>query len=149
MRMPPQIARLVLVALGIGASYAIARVALRPKSFGEYGHFRGAAIEEIASRQRAFAGANSCSQCHADVAAYLAKGPHAPISCEACHGPALAHTAAPRSIALPKHTDALCLRCHEDSPTKPTWLNQVAPTDHYSDGRCAACHRPHQPSDMQ
>ena len=41
--MPPQIVRLVLLTLLIIASYGVARMFLKPDSFGEFGHYRGAA----------------------------------------------------------------------------------------------------------
>jgi hypothetical protein len=39
-----------------------------PPSFGQYGHYRGAAIGEIAARPVKFAGHDSCEACHSDVA---------------------------------------------------------------------------------
>ena len=38
-----------------------------PKSFGQYGHYRGAAIGEIAARPVKFAGHETCETCHTDV----------------------------------------------------------------------------------
>ena len=35
-----------------------------PKSFGEYGHYRGAAIGEIAARPLHYAGHETCETCH-------------------------------------------------------------------------------------
>ena len=35
-----------------------------PKSFGQYGHYRGAAISEIAARPVKFAGHQTCETCH-------------------------------------------------------------------------------------
>ena len=57
-----------------------------PKSFGEYGHYRGAAITDIASHPIKFAGHQACEQCHTDEAAAKSKGAHAHVNCEACHG---------------------------------------------------------------
>jgi hypothetical protein len=57
-----------------------------PKSFGEYGHYRGAAITDIANHPIKFAGHQACEQCHTDIADTKTKGAHAHVNCEACHG---------------------------------------------------------------
>ncbi|HVU34209.1 MAG TPA: cytochrome c3 family protein [Opitutaceae bacterium] len=145
--LPPQILRLVLLAVGIVATYSVGRLLLTPKSFGEYGHYRGAALHELADRPRNFAGAKACDECHSDLRDKLAKAPHRGISCESCHGPANAHAANP-DLALPKLTDAACLRCHLANPARPAWLKQIQPSKHYSgDDGCVGCHLPHQPND--
>ena len=38
-----------------------------PKSFGQYGHYRGDAITEIAAHPVQFAGHEACETCHTDV----------------------------------------------------------------------------------
>jgi hypothetical protein len=57
-----------------------------PKSFGQYGHYRGAAIGDLAAHPAKFAGHEACETCHSDVADTHAKGAHAHVNCEACHG---------------------------------------------------------------
>ncbi len=49
-KMPPQVFRIFLLAVGIVGSYLIARYFLTPASFGEYGWYRGAALAEVATR---------------------------------------------------------------------------------------------------
>ena len=143
-RLPPQILRLVLLTLGIVGTYLIGRTLLVPDSFGEYGWYRGAALEEIASRTPVFAGKKACEECHADVSQKLAKLEHKTLSCEACHGAnrehALNHDVVPAKVA-----GSLCLRCHEANPSRPAWLKQIVVKDHYGD-KCTDCHLPHQPS---
>ena len=41
-------------------AFVILRAAVVPRSFGQYGHYRGAAIGEIASRPVALAGHEAC-----------------------------------------------------------------------------------------
>ena len=43
-KMPPQLLRIFLLAVGIVATYTIARYFLTPPSFREYGWYRGAAL---------------------------------------------------------------------------------------------------------
>jgi hypothetical protein len=57
-----------------------------PKSFGQYGHYRGAALTDLAAHPAKFAGHESCETCHSDIADTHAKGAHAHVNCEACHG---------------------------------------------------------------
>jgi hypothetical protein len=56
-----------------------------PKSFGQYGHYRGAAMGDIAAHPVKFAGHDKCETCHSDIADTHAKGAHAHVNCEACH----------------------------------------------------------------
>ena len=46
-KLPPQIVRLVLLTVGIVGSYLVARYFLTPSSFGQYGFYRGQALEEV------------------------------------------------------------------------------------------------------
>jgi predicted CXXCH cytochrome family protein len=145
-RLPPQILRLVLLAIVIGATYAVARVALTPRSFGRYGHYRGAALEEIAAREPTFAGAKACDECHGDEAGVLAKYEHRGISCESCHGPARAHADNP-DLDLAKTDNARCIRCHAEAAARPAWLKQIKVADHFTGDRCVECHIPHRPKE--
>ena len=148
MRTPPQIVRLVLLTLGIVGSYGAARKLLVPKTFGEYGWFRGAALEEIATRTPVFSGTRSCDECHSEILQKLAKSEHKTLACEACHGPSRAHAGDP-DVEPPrvKFADSDCLHCHQSSPSRPLWFKQVDPLEHYRDDRCTGCHLPHQPKE--
>lgn len=143
--MPPQILRLVLLTLVIVSSYGVLRVFLTPKSFGQYGHYRGAALAERAALDPVFAGAKACAECHDDIITVQDKGTHRHISCETCHGPALAHTHNPdlKLVAIPP---ARCLRCHLSDPARPAAQKQIVPEDHYGDN-CLECHLPHNPKE--
>jgi hypothetical protein len=123
----------------------IARGLLVPHSFGRYGHFRGDAMREIAARPVSFAGHQTCETCHSEVLDVKAKGKHARVGCESCHGP-LANHADDLSITPQKLDVAvLCVRCHEASTAKPKWFPQVASEDHSSGVPCDTCHQPHTP----
>jgi hypothetical protein len=66
--------------------FLVVRHFVVPKSFGQYGHYRGAAMGEIAAHPAKFAGHETCEGCHSDVADKKAKGKHAHVDCEVCHG---------------------------------------------------------------
>lgn len=143
-RIPPQLIRLLLVTLLIGATYVLARSWLTPATFGQHGHYRGAALEEAAVRQPVFAGAKACDECHSDTFELLAKDRHRSISCESCHGPSRTHAADP-DIGTAKLSNAGCLRCHAEDPARPLRQPQIDAIDHFRGDRCIECHLPHQP----
>ena len=57
--------------------FLLLRGFLVPRSFGQYGHYRGEAIAEIAARTPHFAGHQTCETCHADVLEKKKDGRHA------------------------------------------------------------------------
>ena len=57
-----------------------------PRTFGQFGHYRAAAMGDVAAHPMKFAGHETCETCHSDVADVKAKGRHAHVTCEACHG---------------------------------------------------------------
>ena len=67
--------------------FLVVRHFVVPKTFGEYGHYRAAAIGEIAAHPIHFAGHETCETCHADILDVKKAGKHAGVNCEACHGP--------------------------------------------------------------
>jgi len=141
--------------------FLVVRHFIVPKSFGEYGHYRGAAIGEIAARPVKFAGHETCEACHSDVADKKKTGKHAHVNCEACHGALAGHVnhmmgtdsqlptqvAADPSLEKPvlPDTAVLCARCHMASAAKPKDFPQVDPANHYPGSPCKTCHQPHSP----
>jgi len=103
-----------------------------------------------------FAGAETCLDCHDDMAAELLQTVHGQLSdyqypglaigCEACHGPGAAHAESedPEDIFLPTAemgndgTD-LCLDCHKTGHT----LNWEMSAHAESDVSCLSCHKLH------
>lgn len=118
-----------------------------PKTFGEYGHYRGAALTDIAAHPVRFAGHQACEDCHSDVVATKTQGKHAHVNCEACHGPLANHANDPSSVTptLPD-TAVLCARCHAASAAKPKDFPQVDPAEHSGGMPCKTCHNPHNPA---
>lgn len=117
-----------------------------PKSFGQYGHYRGAAIAEIAARPVHFAGHDTCETCHADVATAKSGGKHLTVNCEACHGALANHANDPASVQPAKlDTATLCIRCHAASAARPKTFPQIT-EDHSGGLPCETCHKPHSPA---
>jgi len=126
--------------------FLVLRAIFVPKSFGQYGHYRGAALAEIAAKPILFAGHGACESCHTDVYEVKSKGVHAPVDCEACHGPLAKHADDPTALQPPKMDVAvLCVRCHEASLAKPQSFPQVKSEEHSGGVVCNTCHQPHSP----
>ena len=147
LKMPPQVLRIVLLAVGIVGSYLVARYLLTPASFRQYGWYRGEALVELRERDPVFAGRKACEECHADHCAKLAKGAHQGLSCEGCHGPGQLHADNP-DIKIDRSSYGACLRCHEANPSRPKWHKQIVSKSHYTGSKCTECHVPHSPSDV-
>jgi len=128
------------------AVFLVIRHFVVPKSFGEYGHYRGDSIGEIADHPIHFAGHDTCEMCHADIAEMKKAGKHTSVNCEACHG-SLANHANDPSITPPKlDTAVLCVRCHAASAAKPKGFPQVDAEQHAGGIACETCHKPHSPA---
>lgn len=127
--------------------FLVVRHYIVPKSFGEYGHYRGAAMGEIAARPVHFAGHQACEACHTDVLDVKKNGKHAHVNCEACHGPLAKHADDPASVTPAKlDTAVLCVRCHSASAARPKGFPQVAAAEHSNGLPCETCHNPHSPA---
>ncbi len=138
--------RVALVfAVGVVA-FVLVRGVLVPRSFGEYGHYRGNAIAEIAAQHVVFAGHQTCETCHSDVSAVKNHGKHAGVNCEACHGALANHADDPGTIQPPKlDTAVLCVRCHAVNGAKPEGFPQIVAAEHSGGLPCETCHQPHSP----
>jgi hypothetical protein len=102
-----------------------------PKSFGEFGHYRGDALAELSSKPIHYAGHQACELCHPDEAGLKKTGKHAGVNCESCHGPLAKHAEDPTSLVpeLP-NTTVLCPRCHEANIAKPSAAQPAARSQH-------------------
>src|SRR5271165_3247307 len=82
-----------LFAVGLIAFIAI-RAAVIPKSFGQYGPYRGKALTEITARPLSYAGHEVCEGCHSENIAKPASFPQVNAQehssrqpCNTCHKP--------------------------------------------------------------
>jgi hypothetical protein len=136
---------LLLFAAGLLAFVGL-KALLVPKGFGLYGHYRAGALDDNRARPVSYAGRAACGDCHDDKPAALAKGKHAHVGCESCHGALAVHAQDPEALkpALPA-VPALCLRCHQKAAGRPASFPQIDPADHAGENRCTECHSPHDP----
>jgi hypothetical protein len=135
----------VLMAVAL-VGFVILRALVVPHSFGQYGHYRGAAVAEAAARPIAYAGHEVCEGCHVDVVDQKKLGKHVVLHCETCHGPLANHADDPTSVKPSKPDVAvLCTSCHEANAAKPKGFPQVITADHAGGIVCDTCHQPHHP----
>jgi hypothetical protein len=143
-RVPQQVTRLLLVFSLAAVVFFIVRSLLVPPTFGEFGHYRGAAVDDIALQPIKYAGGDSCVACHQEVVTQQYKGPHQTVACESCHGPAAAHVAsgvAGNTVVPLERT--YCPWCHTYDAARPTGFPQIDPAVHNPDLPCSGCHDSH------
>jgi len=145
-KIPDQIKRLLIPVVAIIAGFIVMRNLLVPSDFGKYGHYRASAIKEIISQEIKYSGHLICGDCHDDVAEERDKSYHKMVECEACHGPAAAHTEDPdgNQLAAPVGR-GYCPLCHEYLPSRPTGFPQIVSESHNPMKACISCHDPHDP----
>lgn len=146
-RIPQQVTRLVVVfAIGI-AAFIAARKTLVPKTFGDLGHYRAAALTDITALERKYAGREECVTCHEEEVATHSRARHQTVACETCHGPAAEHIASGGDVKpiVPRERD-FCPRCHGYDLARPTGFPQIDPVTHNPVKPCVECHKPHEPA---
>ncbi|MBI4700890.1 MAG: hypothetical protein HY744_06955 [Deltaproteobacteria bacterium] len=151
--------RLVLVLLLLGAGALVARAALVPRSYGQFGFYRGEAAREAMAPLPLHRQQQICAGCHADQVRRHDKDVHGGVECEACHGPGADHVESfarhglfrPPEIFVPK-TKGPCLWCHRRLGARPSSFPQIDPGEHYGflgvqdeATGCMRCHDPHEP----
>jgi hypothetical protein len=169
--MPQQVRRL-LIAFAIFISlFLVLRYLMVPKSFGEFGHYRGLSLEDNAAKPMNYAGTAACTRCHSDIASEKNKGRHAGLACEGCHGPGYKHATFADTVPHAKLPDSLmlvkpdgrqdCALCHEMNRARTkikfdtvnySVIHMIKAKEHNltSKGdttvlRCIECHNPHDP----
>jgi hypothetical protein len=146
-RVPQQVTRLLVLFVFFAVALVVARHYLVPPTFGDIGHYRAAAVPQIAARPIKYAGREACADCHEDVIEVHSRGRHQFVGCEACHGPAAAHAANPTEVKprVPRERD-FCPRCHGYDPSRPTGFPQIEAVSHNPGNACVTCHNPHAPA---
>lgn len=143
--MPQQVVRLGIVFALLISALVSARLFLVPKTFGEVGHYRAAAVDDVIATKVKFAGREACAMCHPEVAAKNQDGRHHDVGCEVCHGAAQMHVDNPeKRPAIPRQRKA-CTLCHAYDAGRPTGFAQIDPATHNPAKTCMSCHNPHAP----
>lgn len=109
--------KLIIAMIVVGVGGFFAKKALTPETMGQYGHYRGADIEDQKAVPVRFGTNESCFQCHKPIRRIHKSGVHQTVSCEICHGPYGNHIKDGVKVGvLPvkqgEDINQLCLRCH-------------------------------------
>jgi hypothetical protein len=143
---PEQVKRLVVLLVIVVAVFIPVRNRLVPETFGDHGHYRAAALDEIAALPVHYAGRQVCYDCHDDIVEKKSHGYHRDLSCEICHGPAAQHTEAPDEFIPPAPRErGYCPLCHGYLASRPTGFPQIITASHNPLKPCITCHDPHNP----
>ena len=145
--MPKHIRRLLLLFAVLITLFIIVRQVLIPDSFGQFGHYRGLALEENKAHVARYVGTDICAECHWETMELKTADMQAEISCETCHGPGWKHIEEPEQgqLTIPEGRE-FCGTCHSRNPARSASLiAQVNLSDHNIETNCSECHNPHAP----
>lgn len=144
---PRQFFPLVVLFILLITAFFVFRHLLIPKGFGDYGHYRSDAADDVSAQDIVYAGISVCIECHDDINDMKKASFHRGISCEVCHGAAAAHANEPDEFtpAVPRGREQ-CLLCHNYIPARPSGFPQIISEQHNPGKSCMTCHDPHNPS---
>jgi len=147
---PPQLTRLIIAFAIFISLFILLRHFLVPETFGQYGYYRGASLEDNAAVEIHYAGQQACLECHQDIEDLKIQDVHSDIRCEACHGPGQKHVESGEASDMPKPSGReFCGSCHAKNAAKPKdAVFQVDLAKHNIEKNCIECHNPHQPWTM-
>ena len=137
----------VLLSAVLVLAFAVPRIMPAPAFLAEYGFHRTDAqanAEEWATLPVQYVGAAVCIDCHQAKYDLWLSGAHVAVSCENCHGPAVAHL----ESGKPENLDTsrgLCGLCHARLVSRSSDFPQVDMATMGGDEACATCHDPHEP----
>ena len=138
--MPPQIKRLALLFVLFIGLFLTLKYFLTPKSFGEFGHYRGLALEEGKLKVPEYTGQKACAECHDDMMVLKMANEHASLSCETCHGAGRIHISSVDSVVVspPKpNTREFCGICHaKNAARKADNIKQIDLKEHNKGELC-------------
>jgi uncharacterized protein with PIN domain len=145
-----------LLAVG-GLVFKVATTQLVPKTFGDKGPYRAAALDELASKKPMTMPSDAqCLSCHADVGEERKEALHKEVACFHCHGVGTQHMEEARKVAaaggapstayrpaeqwdgnfltkqdlyVTKDRKA-CLSCHESVVGMPKEFSQIVVLEH-------------------
>ena len=148
---PPQLTRLAIAFAIFISLFLLVRAMLIPETFGEYGHYRGDALEDNAGFEAHFTGQTVCLDCHQDIEDKKLTDVHSEIRCEACHGPGYKHIEkGDTSLIVKPAGREFCGKCHsKNAARRRDAVFQIDIKSHNAGKDCTECHNPHQPWEMK
>jgi hypothetical protein len=144
---PLHIKRLILVFAIFIALFLVARHFLIPESFGKYGPYRAASMDDYTRLEIHYSGQQACFECHQDIEDLKAADVHSGVHCETCHGPGQKHVVSSEASDILKPSGReFCGNCHKKNAARSKdAVFQVDLAEHNIGKNCTECHNPHQP----
>jgi predicted CXXCH cytochrome family protein len=140
--------RHLIRAAGLLALFVVSIFAVKsefiPRSFGQYGHYRGENVKEWANLPVVYSTVSNCQACHQEKYEVWARSRHSTVTCENCHGPAKSHIARNTKLTM-ERSKKLCALCHSRLVSRPVSFPQVDLEKHSNQLACITCHNPHNP----
>ena len=154
--MPRHIRTLLAILAVFALLFVAGKMYFPPKSFGVYGHYRAASVEDIATAHPAYLTPDAFSTAYPKEYETWSAGIHKVVKCQICHTTvgmtmtmaSLAGSAqSASSPTLPAAGDSrkLCVKCHERIAGRPDYMPQIDVDSHSKGQACTACHNPHSP----
>lgn len=148
--------RIIVVFVSIIVLVMAGRMIMLPESWGKYGYYRGAYINQEASKPLVHGENSSCTDCHIEIIELKSHSSHKRLSCESCHGPVSTHAKDGKKIAdMPTRKNEaqidLCLNCHQKTVGRPEKFPMIDHYEHLSEQNvkkthtCDQCHTVHAP----
>src|SRR5450759_2217503 len=135
---PPQIPRLAIAFAIFITLFLVLRHFLVPDTFGKYGPYRAAAMDDYMSLEIHNSGQQACFACHQDIEDLKAQDVHSEIHCETCHGPGQKHVISGDAADILKPAGReFCGKCHAmNAAKKKNTINQIDLNKHNIDKNC-------------
>jgi hypothetical protein len=149
--------RIVLVLFGIIGIVLLGRAIMLPDSWGQYGYYRGAYVDQEANKVMSYGTNNSCNECHSEVNELASHSKHKRLSCEICHSAVTDHVKdgqkfADMKTAKGEEMISLCLKCHQQTvgrtgkiPTIVSAKQHLTEQNVKLTHTCDQCHTVHAP----
>ena len=144
------IIRAVLLLVMSAVGFVLVRYFAIPETFGDYGHYRAASVQEYRQYPALHGAPGACAECHDEEGETHAEGAHEKVPCETCHAPLGDHIdqSGEKFADMPKRrTYELCAWCHQKLVARPKDFPQVVIPDHVteqgvemSEEICLECH---------
>ena len=148
--------RAALLLLVVVVTLLLGRALFVPSTWGQYGRYRGANVDEHRAKQVRHGGDEACEPCHSEQFAVHRDGVHHALRCEMCHGPVATHVDLEEGELIAEmpvsRSRELCENCHRYLDARPATFPQIDPREHVAENggdltpdACFDCHDPHSP----
>ncbi len=148
--------RAILVFLSIIGIVILGRYLMLPDSWGQYGYYRGAYVDQEANKPLIHGTNQSCISCHNEVVELQNYHSHKNLSCETCHSSINTHIENGKKIAdmdikQGENQVNLCLKCHQKTVGRPENFPMIDRFEHLDKLKvknthtCDQCHTVHAP----